>query len=29
VLDDRVSRAENWASLLVVIAILVLMVFKP
>jgi len=28
-LDDRLSRAENYASLLVVLAILVLMVFKP
>jgi uncharacterized membrane protein len=28
-LDDRLSRAENYASLLVVLVILVLMVFKP
>ena len=28
-LDDPVSRAENYASLLVVLVILVLMVFKP
>ena len=28
-LDDRVSRAENYTSLLVVLVILVLMVFKP
>ena len=28
-LDDRLSRAENHASLLVVLVILVLMVFKP
>jgi uncharacterized membrane protein len=28
-LDDRLSRAENYVSLLVVVAILVLMVFKP
>ncbi|HET9124186.1 MAG TPA: DUF2269 family protein [Solirubrobacteraceae bacterium] len=28
-LEDRVSRAVNYASLLVVLAILVLMVFKP
>ena len=28
-LDDRLSRAENYASLLAVLVILVLMVFKP
>ena len=28
-IDDRLSRAENYASLLVVLVILVLMVFKP
>ncbi len=28
-LDDPVSRAENYASLLIVLVILVLMVFKP
>jgi uncharacterized membrane protein len=28
-LDERLSRAENYASLLVVLVILVLMVFKP
>lgn len=28
-LDDRVSRAQNYASLLVVLVILALMVFKP
>ncbi len=28
-LDDRVSRATNYASALIVLAILVLMVFKP
>jgi uncharacterized membrane protein len=28
-LDDRVSRVESYASLLVVLVILVLMVFKP
>jgi uncharacterized membrane protein len=28
-LDDRVSRAENYGSLLIVLAIVVLMVFKP
>lgn len=28
-LNDRLSRAENYASLLVVLVILVLMVFKP
>ncbi len=28
-LNDRLSRAENYASLLMVLAILVLMVFKP
>ena len=28
-LDDRLSRAEDYASLLVVLVILVLMVFKP
>jgi uncharacterized membrane protein len=28
-LDDRVSRAENYGSLLIVLVIIVLMVFKP
>jgi uncharacterized membrane protein len=28
-LDDRVSRAENYASLVLILAIVVLMVFKP
>jgi uncharacterized membrane protein len=28
-LDDRVSRAENYGSLLIVLVIVVLMVFKP
>ncbi len=28
-LDDRVSRVENYGSLLIVLTIVLLMVFKP